>query len=413
MPVAVPPGGGVGGDSGGSGGGGGRGGGGSPEAEEDPARRGGMAGGGGAGWERRGGGPEGRGPGRGGVPGGGRRWPAPVGYRRPRTPGLGPGPLRAVLALGGRPCVRPPAAFCRVPPPAPAAQRAPARPQHDGPGGLRHEYRHPDPLRHGGGQEGPWHGRDDPAAQLALHRGQSHLHGRAQGGHRTPGKYVVCFDPLDGSSNIDCLVSIGTIFGIYRKNSTDEPSEKDALQPGRNLVAAGYALYGSATMLVLAMVNGVNCFMLDPAIGEFILVDRDVKIKKKGSIYSLNEGYAKDFEPAVTEYVQRKKFPPDNSAPYGARYVGSMVADVHRTLVYGGIFLYPANKKSPNGKLRLLYECNPMAYVMEKAGGLATTGKEAVLDIVPTDIHQRAPIILGSPEDVTEFLEIYKKHATK
>uniref|UniRef100_A0A8D0PPC1 Fructose-1,6-bisphosphatase 1 n=2 Tax=Sus scrofa TaxID=9823 RepID=A0A8D0PPC1_PIG len=180
------------------------------------------------------------------------------------------------------------------------------------------------------------------------------------------GKYVVCFDPLDGSSNIDCLVSIGTIFGIYRK-----------------------------------------------AIGEFILVDRDVKIKKKGSIYSINEGYAKEFDPAITEYIQRKKFPPDNSAPYGARYVGSMVADVHRTLVYGGIFMYPANKKSPKGKLRLLYECNPMAYVMEKAGGLATTGKEAVLDIVPTDIHQRAPIILGSPEDVTELLEIYQKHAAK
>uniref|UniRef100_A0A8C2P734 Fructose-1,6-bisphosphatase 1 n=1 Tax=Capra hircus TaxID=9925 RepID=A0A8C2P734_CAPHI len=180
------------------------------------------------------------------------------------------------------------------------------------------------------------------------------------------GKYVVCFDPLDGSSNIDCLVSIGTIFGIYKK-----------------------------------------------AIGEFILVDRDVKIKKKGSIYSLNEGYAKDFDPALTEYVQRKKFPPDNSAPYGSRYVGSMVADVHRTLVYGGIFMYPANKKSPSGKLRLLYECNPMAYVIEKAGGMATTGKEAVLDIVPTDIHQKVPIILGSPEDVTEFLEIYKKYTAK
>uniref|UniRef100_A0A2K6FDB6 Fructose-1,6-bisphosphatase 1 n=1 Tax=Propithecus coquereli TaxID=379532 RepID=A0A2K6FDB6_PROCO len=226
------------------------------------------------------------------------------------------------------------------------------------------------------------------------------------------GKYVVCFDPLDRSSNINCLVSIGTIFGIYRKKSTDEPSEKDALQPGRNLVAAGYALYGSATMLVLAMECGVNCFMLDPAIGEFILVDRDVKIKKKGNIYSLNEGYAKDFDPAITEYVQRKKFPPDNSAPYGARYVGSMVADVHRTLVYGGIFLYPANKKRPNGKLRLLYECNPMAFLMEKAG-LATMGKEAVLDIVPTDIHQSAPVILGSPEDMREFLEIYKKHSAK
>nr|1BK4_A Chain A, Protein (fructose-1,6-bisphosphatase) [Oryctolagus cuniculus] len=227
------------------------------------------------------------------------------------------------------------------------------------------------------------------------------------------GKYVVCFDPLDGSSNIDCLVSIGTIFGIYRKKSTDEPSTKDALQPGRNLVAAGYALYGSATMLVLAGGSGVNSFMLDPAIGEFILVDKNVKIKKKGNIYSLNEGYAKDFDPAVTEYIQKKKFPPDNSSPYGARYVGSMVADVHRTLVYGGIFLYPANKKSPDGKLRLLYECNPMAFIMEKAGGMATTGKEAILDIVPTDIHQRAPVILGSPDDVQEFLEIYKKHAVK
>ncbi|XP_055127835.1 fructose-1,6-bisphosphatase 1 isoform X2 [Hylobates moloch] len=187
------------------------------------------------------------------------------------------------------------------------------------------------------------------------------------------GKYVVCFDPLDGSSNIDCLVSIGTIFGIYRKKSTDEPSEKDALQPGRNLVAAGYALYGSATMLVLAMDCGVNCFMLDPAIGEFILVDKDVKIKKKGKIYSLNEGYAKDFDPAVTEYIQRKKFPP----------------------------------------LRLLYECNPMAYVMEKAGGMATTGKEAVLDVIPTDIHQRAPVILGSPDDVLEFLKVYEKHSAQ
>ncbi|XP_011831400.1 PREDICTED: fructose-1,6-bisphosphatase 1 [Mandrillus leucophaeus] len=193
------------------------------------------------------------------------------------------------------------------------------------------------------------------------------------------GKYVVCFDPLDGSSNIDCLVSIGTIFGIYRKKSTDEPSEKDALQPGRNLVAAGYALYGSATMLVLAMDCGVNCFMLDPAIGEFILVDKDVKIKKKGKIYSVNEGYAKDFGPAVTEYIQRKKFPP----------------------VSEGL------------QLRLLYECNPMAYVMEKAGGMATTGKEAVLDVVPTDIHQRAPVILGSPDDVLEFLEVSKRHSAQ
>ncbi|KAJ0041620.1 hypothetical protein NL108_010460, partial [Boleophthalmus pectinirostris] len=164
------------------------------------------------------------------------------------------------------------------------------------------------------------------------------------------GKYIVCFDPLDGSSNIDCLVSIGTIFAIYKKVTDDEPSEKDALQPGRDLVAAGYALYGSATMVVLSTGNGVNCFMLDPALGEFILVDRDVRIKKKGKIYSINEGYAMHFDPAVTEYLEKKKFPKDGSQPYGARYIGSMVADVHRTLMYGGIFLYPGNTKSPEGK---------------------------------------------------------------
>nr|XP_033783898.1 fructose-1,6-bisphosphatase 1-like [Geotrypetes seraphini] len=224
------------------------------------------------------------------------------------------------------------------------------------------------------------------------------------------GKYVVCFDPLDGSSNIDCLVSIGTIFAIYKKTSDGEPSEKDALQPGRNLVAAGYALYGSATMLVLATDCGVNGFMLDPAIGEFLLVDKNVKIKKKGNIYSINEGYAKYFDPAVSEYLHKKKFPEDGSAPYASRYIGSMVADVHRTLVYGGVFLYPANEKSPKGKLRLLYECNPMAYVIEKAGGMATTGAEAVLDVIPDNIHQRVPVVLGSPEEVLEYSRIYKKH---
>ncbi|NXW09440.1 F16P1 bisphosphatase, partial [Fregetta grallaria] len=206
-----------------------------------------------------------------------------------------------------------------------------------------------------------------------------------------------------------CLISYQPL-----QVSPDEPSGKDALQPGRNLVAAGYALYGSATMLVLATsAGGVNCFMLDPAIGEFILVDRDVKIKKKGNIYSLNEGYAKYFDPAVTEYLKKKKFPEDGSSPYGGRYIGSMVADVHRTLVYGGIFLYPANSKSPKGKLRLLYECNPMAFVIEKAGGIATTGHQAILDIVPEDIHQRVPVILGSPDDVKEYLEMVKKHSAK
>lgn len=225
------------------------------------------------------------------------------------------------------------------------------------------------------------------------------------------GKYIVCFDPLDGSSNIDCLVSIGTIFAIYKKTSEAPPCENDALQSGRHIVAAGYALYGSATMMVLSAGQGVNCFMLDPSIGEFILTDRDVKIKKRGKIYSLNEGYAQHFYPDVTEYLQKKKYPEDGSAPYGGRYVGSMVADVHRTLVYGGIFLYPANVKSPKGKLRLLYECNPMAFIIEQAGGMATTGSQNVLDIQPTNIHQRVPVVLGSPDDVQEYLAIFKKHA--
>ncbi|KYO20703.1 fructose-1,6-bisphosphatase isozyme 2 [Alligator mississippiensis] len=224
------------------------------------------------------------------------------------------------------------------------------------------------------------------------------------------GKYVVCFDPLDGSSNIDCLAPIGTIFAIYKKAAEDEPSETDALQPGRNIVAAGYALYGSATLVALSTGQGVDCFMLDPALGEFILVDKDVKIKKKGKTYSLNEGYAKYFDPAMTEYLQKKKFPEDGSSPYGARYVGSMVADVHRTLMYGGIFMYPANQKSPKGKLRLLYECNPMAFIMEQAGGMATTGTEPVLDVKPESLHQRVPLILGSPDDVQEYLACVQKH---
>ncbi|CAN9512856.1 unnamed protein product [Ophioblennius macclurei] len=227
------------------------------------------------------------------------------------------------------------------------------------------------------------------------------------------GKYIVCFDPLDGSSNIDCLVSIGTIFSIYKKLTDGEPCEKDALQPGRNLVAAGYALYGSATMVVISTGNGVNCFMLDPALGEFILVERDVRIKKRGKIYSVNEGFTKHFDPAITEYLQRKKFPQDGSEPYNARYVGSMVADVHRTLMYGGIFLYPSHIKSPTGKLRLLYEGNPMAFIMEQAGGMATTGYQNILDIQPVSIHQKSPVAMGSTEDVLEYIALCKKHAKK
>ncbi|KAK2532873.1 hypothetical protein Q9233_005013 [Columba guinea] len=195
-------------------------------------------------------------------------------------------------------------------------------------------------------------------------------------------------------------------------NYEQDPQFALAFQLARTLMGTlrGYALYGSATLVALSTGQGVDCFMLDPALGEFILVDKDVKIKKKGKVYSLNEGYAKYFDPAMTEYLQKKKFPEDGSSPYGARYVGSMVADVHRTLMYGGIFMYPANQKSPKGKLRLLYECNPMAYIIEQAGGMATTGTEAVLDVKPESIHQRVPLILGSPDDVQEYLACVQKH---
>lgn len=226
------------------------------------------------------------------------------------------------------------------------------------------------------------------------------------------GKYVVTFDPLDGSSNIDCCVSIGTIFGIYRKTDDGPPTVEDALQPGRKLVAAGYALYGSATMIVLSTGQGVNGFTLDPSIGEFILTHPNIKVKSRGKIYSINEGYARIWDKATKEYVESKKFPPEGKSPYGARYVGSMVADVHRTLIYGGIFMYPATSDSPSGKLRLLYECNPMAFIMEQAGGLASTGKIPILDVKPEKIHQRVPVFLGSKEDVSDFLKIYEKHAT-
>jgi fructose-1,6-bisphosphatase I len=223
------------------------------------------------------------------------------------------------------------------------------------------------------------------------------------------GKYVVCFDPLDGSSNIDCLVSIGSIFAIYRKSSDDAPSVKDALQPGRKLVAAGYTLYGSATMFVLALESGgVNGFTYDPSIGEFVLTDVNLKIPDRGNIYSINEGYFHQWNDSTKDYVMAKK-DPAKGKPYGARYVGSMVADVHRTIKYGGIFIYPATASSKNGKLRLLYECNPMAFIVERAGGKASAGKDLeVLDVVPTSIHQRSPIYLGSRLDVEEALSYIK-----
>ncbi|XP_046679589.1 fructose-1,6-bisphosphatase 1-like [Homalodisca vitripennis] len=226
------------------------------------------------------------------------------------------------------------------------------------------------------------------------------------------GKYIVCFDPLDGSSNIECLVSIGSIFSIYRRPAGSSPvSEKDALQPGNQLVAAGYALYGSATMMVLSIGKGVNGFILDPAIGEFVLTDPNIRVPARGKIYSINEGYTNLWgQPALKEYVDRKK-DPKVGKPYACRFVGSMVADIHRTLKYGGIFMYPSYSDYPTGRLRLMYEVIPMSYLMEQAGGLASNGTKRILDVVPSSIHQRCPIFIGSREDVSEVLELIEKHS--
>lgn len=222
------------------------------------------------------------------------------------------------------------------------------------------------------------------------------------------GNYCVVFDPLDGSSNIDCGVSIGTIFGIYMiNNETHEPTLEDVLQPGKNMVAAGYCMYGSSCMLVLSTGYGVNGFTLDPSLGEFILTHPDMKIPKKGKIYSVNEGNAKNWDGPTTKYVTNCKFPKDGSSPKSLRYIGSMVADVHRTLLYGGIFMYPGDKKSPSGKLRVLYEVFPMSFLVEQAGGQSFTGKQRALDLVPEKIHDRSPIFLGSYDDVEEIKALY------
>jgi len=232
-----------------------------------------------------------------------------------------------------------------------------------------------------------------------------------KGKYSANGNYVVCFDPLDGSSNIDVNVSIGTIFSIYRRVTPTgtTPTLEDVLQPGNKLVAAGYVIYGSSTMLVYSTGKGVNGFTLDNSIGEFCLSHPDIKCPKDGKIYSLNEGNILDFPEGVAAYINWcKQKDKETSRPYSARYIGSMVADLHRNLLKGGIFIYPPTAKAPNGKLRLLFECNPMAFIVENAGGKATTGKERILDIQPTELHQRVPIYIGSENMVNKALEFNK-----
>ncbi len=216
------------------------------------------------------------------------------------------------------------------------------------------------------------------------------------------GKYVLVFDPLDGSSNIDVNVSIGSIFGIYRRvTQSGKGTEEDVLQPGRNLVAAGYVVYGSSTIFVYTTGNGVHGFTLDPSIGEFLLSHENIRIPKKGDIYSVNEGYYERWDENMKKFINYLKAEDKATGrPYKLRYVGTLVADFHRTLLYGGIFMYPGDSKNPEGKLRLIYEAAPLAYVVEKAGGRASNGFQNILDIKPTSLHQRTPLFIGSEEDV-------------
>jgi fructose-1,6-bisphosphatase I len=224
-------------------------------------------------------------------------------------------------------------------------------------------------------------------------------------------KYVVLMDPLDGSSNIDVNVSVGTIFSIYHRiTPVGTPVQKeDFLQPGNKQVAAGYIIYGTSTMLVYTTGHGVNGFTLNPAIGTWYLSHPDMKFPETGNIYSINEGNYVHFPQGVKDYLkycQEEK----EDRPYTSRYIGSMVSDIHRNMIKGGIFIYPKSSKAVNGKLRLLYECNPMAYIVEQAGGKASDGFTRIMDIVPTELHQRAPYFCGSTKMVEKAEEFMTKN---
>ncbi len=226
-------------------------------------------------------------------------------------------------------------------------------------------------------------------------------------------KYVCMFDPLDGSGNIDVNVSIGTIFGIYRRVSKQgSPATlEDFLQKGTQQVAAGYIVYGSSTMLVYATRRGVNGFTLDPSIGEFTLSHPDIKCPPAGKIYSVNHGNFFKYEKGVQHYIDLcQKKEKDTGGPYTQRYIGSMVSDVHRNLIKGGIFMYPGTTDKPMGKLRLMYECNPFAFIVEVAGGKATDGRQRILDIQPTELHQRTPMFIGSRDMMGELENSIKMH---
>jgi fructose-1,6-bisphosphatase I len=218
------------------------------------------------------------------------------------------------------------------------------------------------------------------------------------------GRYVVNFDPLDGSSNIDANVNIGTIFSILpRLTRTGRGTHEDVLQAGRRQLCAGYVLYGSSTMLVYTTGDGVHGFTYEPSIGEFLLSHPNIRTPQRGRIYSVNEGNYCTWSEGVKRYVDfLKADDKETGRPYSARYVGSLVADFHRNLLYGGIYMYPGDRKNPNGKLRLLYEAAPLAFVAEQAGGTASDGKTRIMALAPSALHQRTPLFIGSPDDVKE-----------
>ncbi|MSU56965.1 MAG: class 1 fructose-bisphosphatase [Pedosphaera sp.] len=220
------------------------------------------------------------------------------------------------------------------------------------------------------------------------------------------GKYIVLFDPLDGSSNINANVSIGTIFSILHRPKTNHADVlADVLQPGDRQVAAGYVVYGSSTVLAYTAGHGVHLFTLDPSIGAFVLAKENIQMPSASRTYSVNEAYARDFPEGIQRYLDWTK---SKEAGYTLRYIGSLVADFHRTLIRGGVFLYPPSHKSPEGKLRLLYEANPLAFIAEQAGGMATDGRQRILDKQPKAMHDRTPLIIGSKDEVERVLEFWQ-----
>jgi len=223
------------------------------------------------------------------------------------------------------------------------------------------------------------------------------------------GKYLLLYDPLDGSSNIDVNISVGTIFSVLRYSGDGEPALEDFLKPGVEQAAAGYILYGSSTMFVYTTGHGVHGFTLDPSVGEFLLSHKDIRIPEKGAIYSINEANSRNWFPGTAEYIKKVK---EEGKGFKARYVGSLVSDFHRNLLKGGVFLYPSDKKSPSGKLRLMYEANPLSFMVEQAGGRASSGDERILEIKPTELHQRTSLIIGSKADVEEAERFWKARTT-